>query len=238
MSNHKDNVVNQKFCEVYELLRERKLVKNKSDIADKLGTYNHIINSIINGKRSITIEQLNKLFHYYDVNANYIFGLSDIVFATTDDEYDLPSLHKNDIYTNERSNIRLLPHKALAGNAIDNPADLEREEGTWFSLPNYNGDLTAIEIDGDSMMPTLMNGDLVVCEYVERGNSIMENNVYVIVTDVVVAKRVQQIKENGTLMGLRLISDNDAVYKPYDIALEDINALLKVKCRLTSYGVG
>ena len=71
----------------------------------------------------------------------------------------------------------------------------------------------------------------------ERGEPLRDNQVYVIVTDVVVAKRIQQVKEGSTVQHLRLISDNGAVYKPYDVGLDEIRQILKVKCRLTSHAI-
>jgi phage repressor protein C with HTH and peptisase S24 domain len=85
------------------------------------------------------------------------------------------------------------------------------------------------------MYPTITNGDVVVCEPLERGDPLRDNNVYVVVTDVVVAKRVQQLKEGNQI---RLISDNGNVYKPYEVDLEDIRQVLRVKCRLTTYAIG
>ncbi len=77
----------------------------------------------------------------------------------------------------------------------------------------------------------------MVCEPLERNEPIRDNSVYVVVTDVVVAKRIQQIKENNNLTTLRLISDNSSTYKPYDVEPEEIRQILKVKCRLTDYGM-
>jgi hypothetical protein len=81
------------------------------------------------------------------------------------------------------------------------------------------------------------NGDVVICEPLERGDTLRDNHVYVIVTDVVVAKRVQQIREESEAVQLRLISDNGTVYKPYEVDISDIRQILKVKCRLTSYAI-
>ena len=74
---------------------------------------------------------------------------------------------------------------------------------------------------------------MVICETLERGDTLRDNHVYVIVTDVVVAKRVQQIREENEAVQLRLISDNGTVYKPYEVDISDIRQILKVKCRLT-----
>lgn len=236
MANFSENIVNQRFQEVYERLKEDGQIKSKSDIATHLGTYNHVINSILKGKRNITLEQMNKLVESYKVNANYLFGRSDEMFAG-EQSSDLPSLSIAEKIYGGRNNITLVPQKAMAGYAVENnnPAYLEKFQK--FSVPNVEGQLIAFEISGDSMLPNITNGDIVVCEPLERGNPLKDNGVYVIVTDTVVAKRVQQIKESNELTGLRLISDNGVIYPPYTVELEEVAQILKVKCRLSTYGI-
>ncbi|MEM9888519.1 MAG: LexA family transcriptional regulator [Bacteroidota bacterium] len=233
MSKYQNHTVNQRFKAVYEALENLQLIKGKSDIANELGTYNHIINSILKGQRNITIDQLSQLFDTYSVNANYLFGLSDEMF-TASGKLESRSMDERDF--SGKPNITLIPLKALAGSAVPAPELLE-EEHPQFSVPGMQGNLLAVEISGDSMMPTLMNGDIVICERIERDEPIRENQVYIIVTDTVVAKRVQQVKSNGTLNKLRLISDNSSVYQPYELDVQEILQLLKVKCRLTSHGM-
>ncbi len=234
MSKHQESLVNQRFKEVYQELEHRSLIKGKSDLANELGTYNHIINSILKGQRNITIEQLNLLFLKYKVNANFIFGLNDAMFME-----QAPSvMSKSQLQYEPNANIVLIPHKALAGHAINTNSMIDQPDLPRFSIPNLKGELIGVEISGDSMYPTLVNGDIVVCEPIERGEALRENHIYVIVTDVVVAKRIQQIKAHGQVKSIRLISDNDSVYKPYDLNLEDISQLLRVKCRLTGHGMG
>jgi hypothetical protein len=67
--------------------------------------------------------------------------------------------------------------------------------------------------------------------------TLFDNHVYVIITDSVVAKRIQQVKEDNKVIRLRLISDNDSVYKPYEVDLEEIRQILRVKCRITDYAI-
>ena len=228
MADFSDNVVNQRFKKVFDYLEKNNLIKGKSDIAKHLGTYNHVINSILKGKRNITVDQLNKLFEIYSINANFLFGLSDMMVA---EGGNLLTFSKND--KGRGNNIKLLPHKALAGNSLAQEPATEILES--FSVPGQEGDLVAIEIEGDSMTPTLTSGDIVVCEKIERGEPLRDNSVYVIATDVVVAKRVQQNKTNNQLVSLNLISDNSATYKPYEVDLSEIREIYKVKCRLTNY---
>lgn len=238
MGSFSENIVNQRFRQVFEALEKRNLIKGKSDIAKNLGTYNHVVNSILKGDRNITVEQLHKLFEIYDVDANYMFGFNQAMFrgelATGG---ALPTRSFDDRYFSGRANITLVPNRAMAGYALEHQDDSFLADLPKFSIPNLEGNLIAFEINGDSMYPTITNGDLVVCEPLERGDPLRDNNVYVVVTDVVVAKRIQHIKDDQSVSQLRLISDNSAVYKPYEVDLEDIRQILKVKCRLTSYAI-
>lgn len=231
MSNFTDNIVNQRFRLVYEQLKEEGKIKSKSDIAAQLGTYNHVVNSILKGKRNITLEQMNKLIDTYGINANFLFGGSNQMFDGHESLH-IPIAEK--IYQGQK-NITLVPHKAMAGGAVSSQ---EIENFEKFAIPGLEGDLIAIEISGDSMLPNITNGDVVICEKVESGpfGSIKDNSVYVIVTDSVVAKRVQNIKQGNRLVGLRLISDNQ-IYPPYDVALDEIREVYRVKHRITNYGI-
>lgn len=238
MGNFSENIVNQRFSIVYKALENYNLIKGKSDIAKKLGTYNHVINSILKGNRNITVDQLNLLFDHYAVNANFLFGNSEDMFLEHfQPNSDFPTRSFMEKQRGGRQNITLVPERALAGYALEHQDHSFMDNLQKFSIPQLDGSLIAFEINGDSMTPTITNGDLVVCEPIERGTPLRDNHVYVIVTDVVVAKRIQQIREGNQIVELRLISDNDDVYKPYTISLEEIRQILKVKCRLTSYAI-
>ncbi|MFQ5447354.1 MAG: helix-turn-helix transcriptional regulator [Saprospiraceae bacterium] len=236
MGNFSDNIVNQRFKQVFEALEKNNFIKGKSDIAKKLGTYNHVVNSILKGDRNVTVDQLHKLFENYEVDANFMFGFTETMFKSTHSR-GLPTRSMDERFGGGRMNITLVPQPAMAGYALEHQDDQFLSELPKFSIPNLEGNLIAFEISGDSMYPTITNGDIVVCEPLERGDVLRDNNVYVVVTDVVVAKRIQQIREGDHTEQLRLISDNSAVYKPYEVDLADIRQVLRVKCRLTSYAI-
>lgn len=238
MSDFSDNIVNQRFKLAFEMLETYNMVKSKSDLAEKLGTYNHVVNNILKGQRNITVDQLHKLFEVYRLNANYFFGLSEELFMGGAPELGaLPTRLLSERLASGRQNITLVPARALAGYAVSPGDEAFMESLQKFSIPGLEGTLTAFEISGDSMMPTVTNGDMVVCEVLERDSPLRDNHVYVVVSDVVVAKRIQQVREGNQVVRLRLISDNDAVYKPYDIELEEVAQILKVKARLTAYAI-
>jgi plasmid maintenance system antidote protein VapI len=231
-----ESVVNQRFKLVFETLEKQNFIKGKSDLAKKLGTYNHVVNSILKGQRNITLDQLNKLFETYGVNANFLFGLSTDMFLHQQELIPTRFMAEKE-FRGHRDNILLVPSKALAGYATELQDKTYMESLQGFSIPGLEGTLLAFEISGDSMLPTITNGDLVICAPLERGEPLRDNQVYIVVTDVVVAKRIQQIKDNQTVQALRLISDNSLVFKPYDVELEDVRQILQVKCRLTTHAI-
>jgi len=238
MADFSNNIVNQRFRVVFSELEKLNLIKGKSDIAGHLGTYNHVINSILKAQRNITVEQLNKLFEIFHINANYVFGLSEEMFM---EGYGVPSELQvrsiNEKRLSGRRNITLVPDKAIAGYATQHQDPSYIESLQKFSIPGLDGDLLAFEISGDSMMPNITNGDLVVCEPVERGEPLRDNHIYVVVTDVVVAKRIQQIREGNQVVSLNLISDNGKVFKPYMVEVNEVQQILRVKCRLTTHAI-
>ena len=236
MAEFSDSMVNQRFKIVFGELEKTNKIKGKSDIASKLGTYNHVINSILKGDRNITIEQLNKLFELYGVSANFVFGFSDDIFLPGYEPIASHNKNERAFGSSNRQNITLVPDRAMAGYALAANSPQYIADFPRFSIPNLDGNLIAFEISGNSMEPTITNGDIVVCEELERGEPIRDNQVYVVVSDVVVAKRVQQIKDASQVKMLRLISDND-FYKPYDVSPDEIQKILRVKCRLTSHSI-
>lgn len=236
MAEFADSIVNQRFKIVFNELEKTNKIKGKSDIASKLGTYNHVINSILKGDRNITVEQLHKLFELYGISANFVFGFSDDVFLPGYEPIATRSKTERSYGVHGRQNIVLVPDRAMAGYALAANSPQYLSDFQRFSIPNLDGNLIAFEISGNSMEPTITNGDIVVCEELERGEPIRDNQVYVVVSDVVVAKRVQQIKDASQVRALRLISDND-FYKPYEVSPQEIQKILRVKCRLTSHAI-
>lgn len=237
MADFSKSIVNQRFRQVYEELEKRGRIKGKSDLGKKLGTYNHVVNSILKGERNLTVDQLHKLFENYQVDANFMFGISEGIFQEgAAGNFELPTRSLNERSFSNRSNITLVPDRALAGYALEHQDEMFLSELPKFSIPHLEGNLIAFEISGDSMYPTITNSDIVVCEPLEREDPLRDNNVYVVVTDVVVAKRIQQIKHGDHLEQLRLISDNE-VYKPYEVDAQDVRQILRVKCRLTTHAI-
>lgn len=99
-------------------------------------------------------------------------------------------------------NILFVPVKARAGY-LNGYADKEYIESLpAFRLPGLNNaTYRMFEVEGPSMSPNLLSGDRVIAEWVENLESVMDNQVYVIVhSEGVAVKRViNKLSEKGKL---------------------------------------
>ena len=90
----------------------------------------------------------------------------------------------------------------------------------------------AFYIQGDSMAPTISNGDMVLCSTINSLETIEENDLYAIITSSgkTLIKRVQIIRDrNSKIIQLKLISDNRQQHRSFKIPIQNIKYLLKVE---------
>lgn len=136
------------------------------------------------------------------------------------------------VISGEGGNITYVPITARAG-FLSGYGDqtFTLEDLPKFTLPEFEkGKYVAFTADGDSMFPTISNGDLLICQ--EANKEIYRGNeVYVLVTkqDGMSVKRMFATKKAAEVL---LKSDNQD-YSEYTIELDDIQSLWLVKAILT-----
>jgi len=102
-----------------------------------------------------------------------------------------------------------------------------------FKLPGYEPaqGQKLFEVEGDSMMPTLMHGDILITQHTEDISEILDGSVAVIVTTKsVLTKRIKKDLSNDAII---LISDNSK-YESISYDLENILEILIVRGKITS----
>jgi hypothetical protein len=72
--------MNERFNLIVNHLLESSKVKNISQFAKSINSYNHIIYYINTNKRNVSISMIIQLAEVYNINPNYIFGYSDKMF--------------------------------------------------------------------------------------------------------------------------------------------------------------
>lgn len=208
---------------------------NNFSFSKRIGVTGTTIDSIVNGrpqpdgsrkKTKPGYDVLSAIIHEFDINPDYLFGrsaeMASGVITQPQGYSGIPQVVAVNAVGEE--NVVYVPIKARAGY-LDGYGDTEYIETLpSFHMPHLtNGTYRCFEVQGNSMVRTFFDGDLVFGKYVEDLSDIKDGRVYVIVSknDGIVLKRtINRITERGKLI---LKSDNtDGNYPTYTMNVEDI----------------
>ena len=208
---------------------------NNFSFSKRIGVTGTTVDSIINGrpqsdgsrkKTKPGYDVLTAIINEFDINPDYLFGKSEVMLKSDTTESPtysgVPQVVA--VNTSGNENVVYVPVQARAGylNGYGDANYIEQLPS--FHMPHLsNGTYRCFEVQGNSMVRTFFDGDLVFGKYVENLNDIKDGRVYVIISknDGVVLKRViNRIKERGKLI---LKSDNkNGNYPTYTINAEEI----------------
>ncbi|GLR16295.1 hypothetical protein GCM10007940_09100 [Portibacter lacus] len=195
------------------------------------------LSEIVKGRRDVTIEVLRKAIEVYDLNADYLFSGRGEMFANDHAKKDYVLTVVTDNAQEEKIVHIPIPAQAGYGGQLMDPSyftDLET-----YSLPEFNnsrGTFRSFSVSGDSMEPTLFEGDKIVCSYIERDqwhSSVKNGYVYVVITqhDVLVKRIENNIAKRASVT---LISDN-SFYEDRVIAINDVLEIWYIKVKISPF---
>lgn len=197
-------------------LREKAGYSQKK-IAGDLGITQGAYSLIENGQNSITTEHLLTLSRLYNVPTDLI----------------LKGAHNAVIMSRKNGFVPLISVEARAG-FVENRLDEEwLGKLNMFKIPGFDpvDGQKLFEVEGDSMMPTLMHGDILITQHVEDLTDILDGSVVVLVTSkAVLTKRIKKDLNNNALI---LISDNSK-YESISYSLDNVEEILVVRGKITS----
>lgn len=232
------NIVTKRFIKCHDKLREENRVKSSRQFALSLDYLPQSLSEILKGRRDVTIELLRKAIEFYHINPVYIYTGEGPMFMT---EEGNTSLRVLTIVTNAQKDEQIVhvPIPAQAGYAAETSDPAYIQGLPTFTLPDYKykiGTHRSFDVSGDSMEPTLFEGDKVICSFLEPTlyeKAIKDNYVYVIVTrgDVIVRRISNKLKDSNQLL---LISDNN-FYEPSTVNLGDIREIWYVRAKISPF---
>ncbi len=233
-----NSIVTQRFIKCHDKLREDNRVRSSRQFAMSLDYLPQSLSEILKGRRDVTIELLRKAVEHYKINPVYIMTGEGPMFMS---EEDHKSFRVLTIVTNVQEDERIVhvPVPAQAGYAGEMADPTFVQDLPTYTLPDYKykvGTHRSFDVAGDSMEPTLFEGDKVICSYLEPTlweTSIKDNYVYVIVTrgDVVVKRVINRMKDDKQL---DLISDNN-FYEKYTVGVGDIREIWYVRAKISPF---
>jgi len=233
-----NSIITQRFIKCHDRLREEGRVRSSRQFAMSLDYLPQSLSEILKNRRDVTIELLRKAIEKYKMNPVYVLTGDGPMFMTEEDHKTFRVLT---IVTDSKDEERIVhvPVPAQAGYAAEMAGPSFVHDLPSFTLPDYKykvGTHRSFDVAGDSMEPTLFEGDKVICSYVEPvlwENAIKDNYVYVIVTrgDVLVKRVFNHLKDEKALL---LASDN-VFYDPYRVYMNDIREIWYVRAKISPF---
>lgn len=230
--------VTERFLECFERLKALNKVRSGRQFAMSLDYLPQSFGEIIKGRRDVTIELLRKAVEVYQFNPEYICR-GEGGFFCGEGKHEASRILT--IMTDREDNERIIhvPVKAQAGYACGTLEPEFMEELPHYTLPDYNykvGTHRSFDVAGDSMEPSIQNGDKIICSYLDHfqwESSIRNNYVYVIVTtgDVLVKRVINNLRKHRHL---ELISDN-SFYPSIRMNVNDIREVWAVRTKISTF---
>lgn len=185
---------------------------SQSYVAEKLfisqAAYS-LLESAHNGTTSEHIIRLSKLF---DVTADYLLtGNKKLIHMTPKNGF-----------------LPLIDAKAHAGLLNNLHKEDVMDDFEYYKIPGYNPtkDSVLIEIEGDSMNPTILSGDVLICQTQHNLDYVVDGSLVVIVTaEDLFTKRIFKHED---LNYFWLESDNPHDVNRQEIKRKDIVQLLMI----------
>lgn len=233
-----NSIVTQRFIKCHNQLKEEGRIRSSRQFALSVDYLPQSLSEVLHSRRDVTIELLRKTIEVYQLNPVYLFTGEGPMFMTEEAHENFRLLT---IVTDSKNDERIIhvPVPAQAGYATESNDPTFIQDLPHFSLPDYKyrvGTHRSFDVAGDSMEPTLFEGDKVVCSYLEPTlweTALKDNYVYVVVTqgDVLV-KRVKNLLK--TEKKLQLLSDN-SYYSDMEVRLGAIKEIWYVRAKISPF---
>jgi hypothetical protein len=232
------SVITQRFIKCHNKLRENKTVKSSRQFAVEIDYLPQSLSEILKGRRDVTIEVLRKTVEMYKINPIYLFTGEGDMFLT---ENSKKSLHVLTVMTDTSDEERIVhvpvPAQTSYASELTNPKFIQNLPS--FTLPDYKykvGTHRSFDAAGDSMEPTLFEGDKIVCSYIEPAlweSGMKDGYVYVIVTqdDIVIRRVNNKLKTNKLIE----VNSDNKFYEPYQIPLSMIREIWYVRAKISPF---
>lgn len=235
--------LNERFIKVFKMLEDRgEIVKNDrngkgmGDFAERIlgnRAYGHIIRAFLNpdDKRCIDYRHARALCREYGVNESYMIDGEGEPFGLEVPRYD----QVMEEAPNLGGNIMFTTTEAFAGSAVGADS-FSREENTFFSIPGLSGaSLVAFPINGNSMEPIILDGDMVICREISGLHEINDNKIYAVKNNGQLwVKYVQRVTDSrGRVTHLKLISANHLEHDPFVEEVGEYTRLYEVVRRIS-----
>lgn len=124
--------------------------------------------------------------------------------------------------------LPLIKAKAHAGFLKNTHEEEELDDFEYYRMPGFNPtkESVLIEVEGDSMQPTVMSGDILICQTQKNYNYVLDGTIVILVTEgELITTRVFKHEDENYF---QLESDNVNIHTKKEIRKSEVNQLLLV----------
>jgi transcriptional regulator with XRE-family HTH domain len=209
----------------------RELMKlSQKDFARKIGISQGALSQIESDRTQASFETIQKMNEVFNVNCNWLInGLGEVLLGA----HKTGSQGKGIGSSYPKSFIPLIKEEAHAGyiNGFANKTYLSQLD--VYQIPGFEkGDYRLFEIVGDSMVPTLHPGEIVVCEMVPDHAAIENSTLCVLISqEGIVAKRIFQYARQK---GFFILKSDNTNYKTQMIRKSRVLEAWTIKAKITT----
>ncbi|PKN35617.1 MAG: hypothetical protein CVU61_02000 [Deltaproteobacteria bacterium HGW-Deltaproteobacteria-19] len=218
---NKNEGVPQKLSErVIWLRKERGF--NQQEAAKALAINYSTYQNIEYGRNKPNSENARKIVDLYGCTLEWLLSGTGQPFSLTRDQSAVPDFPPEDFVL-----VRQVRGQISAGGGLspDNAVDLMLAfRKDWITRKGKPENMSLIKVQGDSMEPTLLSGDLVLVDH-NKTSIAPQGGIYAIsINHEIMIKRVQILFPEGRL---RIISDNKQ-YEPIEAPADHVRVNGKV----------
>lgn len=163
--------------------------------------------------------------------AEHIINLSKLYNVTTD--FLLKGDKKLVRMSHEEGFIRFIQVNAHGGYVKNSKGGLDGLEFDWCKLPGYKGsqDNILFEVEGASMNPTILQGEIIICHKQQNLNDILDGSVVLVVTDEsILVKRLKLQKNQDEFL---FENDNPAYEETIIFKHSEIKEIFMVRGKIS-----
>ena len=233
------DTVTKRFILSHNELLSKGVVRSSRQFAMKLDYLPQSLSEILKGRRKVPLELIRKMCEEFNVCSRFLVEGEGAMFKSQEEVNGEGNVLMvvTDSHNNEK--IVHIPYAAQAGygGQLANPEYFDELPKYTLPFDNFHGGtFRSFEIAGDSMEPTLYQGEKLVCGFIEQESwvsRVKNSHVYIVITDDdIVVKRVEnRISIDQTFI---LHSDND-FYPPRILHASEVKEFWYPRLKMSSF---
>ena len=201
---------------IKQLRKEKKF--SQTSVAQNLSITQAAYSRIENAANGIVAEHIIKLSGIFEVTTDYILkGNTKLVEISFKSGF-----------------LPLITSKAQAGFVDNYRARINFDDKDWFKIPGFNPtkDQRLFEVEGNSMVPTIFPGDVLICQVQPTFSRLLSGSLILLIThSEILAKRFEKLEQDTIFVS----TDNiDFPGQRFTLKISEIQEILVVHGKISS----